>query len=95
MRVERAGRWLPRTLRGSIGSYFDPPAVHPQLPDPNEVELDDDASAQDKLAASVVRAALSFGHGLFDARHYVLRFVIAVFLTTIGVLATIASSRES
>lgn len=77
-------RWLPRALRESIGSYFDPPpVVHPHLPDPSEVGVEDDASPQDERAASVVRAVLSFGHGLKDAEHYVLRFAIAFFVVAI------------
>ena len=84
-------RWLPRALRGSIGPYFDqPPAIHPQLPDPDEVEVEHNASPKDKLAASVVRAVLSFGYGLLDAGHYVLRFVIAFLVTAIVALATVA-----
>jgi hypothetical protein len=84
-------RWFPRALRESIGSYFDPPpSVHPHLPDPGDVEVDDDASTQDKRAASVARAVLSFGHGLQDAEHYVLRFAIAFFVTAIVTLAAVA-----
>ena len=52
---------VPRTLRESTSSYFDPPpAVHPHLPDPSNVEVDDDASPRDKRAAGLVRAVLSF-----------------------------------
>ena len=84
-------RWLPRVLRQSIGSYFDPPpAVHPQLPDPDDVEVRHDASPRDKLAASVIRAVLSFGHGLLDAGHYLLRFVITFLVATSVTLAALA-----
>jgi hypothetical protein len=37
-------RWIPRTLRETISSYFDaPPSIHPDVPDPNEIELEEDA----------------------------------------------------
>ncbi len=39
-------RWIPRTVREPLSAYFDPPpSVHPNLPDPNEIEIEDAQSA--------------------------------------------------
>jgi hypothetical protein len=84
-------RWLPKGLRESIGGYFDPPpAVHPDVPDPNEIEVGSDASRQDERGAAMVRAVLSFAHGLTDAEHYVVRFTIAFVVAAIAALVLIA-----
>jgi len=81
-------RWLPKGLRESIAGYFDPPpAVHPDVPDPNEIEVDSDASPQDKRGAAVVRVVLSFAHGLRDLEHYLLRFTIAFLVAALVALA--------
>ncbi len=39
-------RWIPRTVREPLSAYFyPPPSVHPNLPDPNEIEIEDAQSA--------------------------------------------------
>ena len=87
-------RWIPRTVREPLSAYFDPPqSVHPNLPDPNEIEIEDDAERREKIAASSLRILLSAAHGLHDLEHYLLRFFIAfvvALLKTLALLALIA-----
>ncbi len=87
-------RWIPRTVREPISPYFDPPpSVHPDLRDPNEIEIEDDAERREKIAASSLRILLSAAHGLHDLEHYLLRFFIAfvvALLMTLALLALIA-----
>ena len=85
-------RWLPRLLREFIGSYYDPPpVVHPELKllDPNKVQVPDDALPLDESAARVIRAGLSFLHGVWDARFYFNRLIITFFLVAIVALAAL------
>ncbi len=75
--------------------YFDPPpAVHPEVPDPNKIEVDHDASREEKAAAGVVRAVLSAAHGLKDAEHYFLRLFITFFLLVAVILVALAVAVE-
>ena len=87
-------RWIPRTVREPLSAYFDPPpSVHPNLPDPNEIEIDDDAERREKIAASSLRILPSAAHGLHDLEHYLFRFFIAfvvALLMTLALLALVA-----
>ena len=57
-------RWIPRTVREPLSAYFyPPPSVHPNLPDPNEIEIEDDAERREKIAAGSLRVLLSAAHG--------------------------------
>jgi hypothetical protein len=83
-------RWIPRTLRETISSYFDPPpSIHPDVPDPNEIELEEDAAPSEKIAAGGLRILLSAAHGLHDFEHYLLRFFLAFVAAVILIFALI------
>jgi len=84
-------RWIPRTVREPISPYFDPtPSVHPDLPDPNKIEIEHDAERREKIAASSLRILLSAAHGLHDLEHYLLRFFIAFVVALLMMLALLA-----
>ncbi len=84
-------RWIPRTLREFLDPYFDrPPSVHPDVPDPNEIEVEDDAARREKIAAGSLSVLLSAAHGMHDLEHYLIRFFIAFVGTVFIVLALIA-----
>jgi hypothetical protein len=84
-------RWLPRTLRATISPSFDPPPIiHPGVPDPNEIELDKDASPREKIAAAGFRILFSAAQGFHDFEHYLLRFFIAFIAAVIVMFALIA-----
>jgi hypothetical protein len=52
-------RWIPQTLRETISPYFDPPpSIHPDVPDPNEIEPEEDAAPREKIAAGGLRILL-------------------------------------
>ncbi len=83
--------WIPQTLRETISPYFDPPpSIHPDVPDPNEIELEEDAAPREKIAAGGLRILLSAAHGLHDFEHYLLRFFIAFVAVVIVIFALIA-----
>jgi hypothetical protein len=84
-------RWLPRTLREMMSPYFDPPpSIHPDVPDPNEIELEEDAELREKISAGGLRILLSAAHGLHDFEHYLRRVFIAFFAVVIVTFALIA-----
>jgi hypothetical protein len=84
-------RWIPRMLRATISPYFDPPPIiHPGIPDPNEIELDKDASPSEKIAAAGYRILFSAAQGFHDFEHYLLRFFIAFVAAVIVMFALIA-----
>ena len=84
-------RWIPRALRETISPYFDPPPnVHLHVPDPNEIELEEDAVLHEKIGASGLRILLSAVHGLHDFEHYLLRFFIAFVAVVIVTVALVA-----
>jgi hypothetical protein len=50
-----------------ISPYFDPPpSIHSDVPDPNEIELEEDAVPREKIVAGGLRILLSAFHGLQD-----------------------------
>jgi hypothetical protein len=80
-------RWIPQPLRELIGPYFDPPpAIHPDVPDPNEIEVDEDVAGFGKIAARGLRVLLSAAHGLHDFQHYLVRFIVAFVAAAIALL---------
>jgi hypothetical protein len=84
-------RWIPQTLRETISPYFDPPpSIHPDVPDPNEIELEEDAAPREKIAAGGLRILLSAAHGIHDFEHYLLRFFIAFVAVVIVIFVLIA-----
>lgn len=84
-------RWLPASLSAMIEAYFDaPPALHPDVPDPNQITADADAASHDQRIAAVLRHLFSFAHGLRDVEHYLIRFAIAFVIAAAGVLALTA-----
>lgn len=85
-------RWIPRALRETISPYFDPPPViHPDVPDPNQIELEEDAVLREKIGAGGLRILLSAAHGLQDFEHYLLRFFIAFVAAVIVTFTLIAA----
>lgn len=84
-------RWIPLTLRGTISPYFDPPpSIHPDVPDPNEIELEEDALLHEKIGAGGLRILLSAAHGLHDFEHYLRRFFIALVVVVIVTFVLVA-----
>ncbi|MBF6570987.1 MAG: hypothetical protein IVW54_19145 [Candidatus Binataceae bacterium] len=80
-------RWIPRPLRELIRPYFDPPpAIHPDVPDPNEIGGDEDVAGSGKIAARGLRILLSAAHGLHDFEHYLVRFIVAFVAAAITLL---------
>ena len=47
------------------------------MPDPNQIDVDEDAADSGKIAAHALRILLSAAHGLRDLEHYLVRFVVA------------------
>lgn len=83
--------WVPKKLREVLDPYFDPPpSVHPDVPDPNEIELEEDAVLREQIAAGGLRILLSAAHGFHDFEHYLLRFFIAFVAVAIVTFALIA-----
>jgi hypothetical protein len=92
LQTRRASRFwlrgLPGVLRNRISSYFEPrPAVHPYLPNPDEIQLQDDAPAYGRFATNILRAVLSALHGIEDAEFYFTRLAISFFLEAFVFLA--------
>ena len=84
-------RWIPLPLREIIGPYFDPPPpIHPDVPDPNQIDVDEDAADSGKIAAHALRILLSAAHGLHDLEHYLVRFVVAFAAAAIALLVLAA-----
>ena len=78
-------------LRAPITPYFEPPPIiHPGVPDSNEIELDEDASPREKIAAAGFRILFSAAQGFHDFEHYLLRFFIAFVAAVIVIFALIA-----
>jgi hypothetical protein len=85
-------RWIPRPLREIIRPYFDPPpAIHPHVPDPNQIEVDEETAGSGKIAARGLRILLSAAHGLHDLEHYLVRFIVAFAAATIALLVLAAA----
>jgi hypothetical protein len=92
LQTRRASRlWLrvsPRFLRARLDPFFEPrPAVHPHLPDPNEIQVEDDAPVHERLAATIMRAYTSALHGIGDVNFYIERFAISFIFEGLVLLA--------
>jgi hypothetical protein len=85
LQTHRASRlWLrafPRVLCNRISPYFDPrPAIHPNLPNPDEIQAENDAPAHERSAANILRAVFSALPGMEDAEFYLTRLAISFFV---------------
>jgi hypothetical protein len=68
-------------------TYFDPPlAIHPDLRDPNQIELGEDEAESGEIAAHVLRILLIAAHDLHDLEHYIVRLVVAFVAAAIALL---------
>jgi hypothetical protein len=84
-------RWLPSKLRGLVDPFFDPPpSVHPGTPDPNKIEVEDEALLGEKFAAAGGRIVLSAMHGVRDLEHYFARFTIAFVVISVVLVVLLA-----
>ena len=83
--------WLPSLLRNYIQPYFEPPpAVHPHLPDPNELPDAEDMPIYEQVPLAIMRSFLSAWHGVEDVKHYFSRLVITFFLFAIVVIGLLS-----
>ena len=83
--------WLPTLLQNHIRYYFNPPpAVHPDVSDPNKLPNAEDVPIEQRIPLMITRIFLSAEHGIKDVEHYLKRFTIAFLIFCAVMLVVVA-----